>query len=139
MLKYIFRLGAVALLAAAIGGLPLQASGQTNKPAKVKKSTAEKSDSAAKKKSGHPFHGKLAAVDKSAKTIKLGESVYQITSQTKITKGGKPATLDDGVIGEEASGYAKPTDDGKMAATSLRFGPKAEEASAEKKKDKTQK
>jgi hypothetical protein len=85
---------------------------------------------------GHPFLGKLAAVDKAAKTIKVGESVYQITSETKITKDGKPATLDDGVVGEPVSGYAKPTDDGKMAATMVRFGAKAENKSAEKKNNK---
>jgi hypothetical protein len=141
MLKSILRISAVSLLATAIAGLPLQASAQaTNKPAAVKKAAQDQSDSTAKKKSGHPFRGKLAAVDKTAKTIKLGESTYQITSQTKITKAGKPATLDDGVVGEEVTGYARPTEDGKMAASSVRFGPKPEAASAEKKKkDKTQK
>lgn len=133
-------MSAVSLLAAALAGLPLQALSQTtNKPTAVKKSSGAKSESAAKKKSAHPFRGKLASVDKTAKTIKLGESTYLITSQTKITKAGKPATLDDGVVGEDVSGYAKPTEDGKMAATSVRFGPKADEGGAEKKKDKTQK
>ena len=60
-------------------------------------------------------------MDKTAKTIKVGESVYQITSETKITKDGKPATLEDGVVGEPVSGYAKPTEDGKMAATTVHF------------------
>jgi hypothetical protein len=127
----------VSLLAAAIAGMPLQLLAQsTNKPAATKKSTTVKKDSTAKKKSAHPFHGNLAAVDKTAKTIKLGESVYQITSETKITKGGNPATLDDGVVGEPVSGYAKPADDGKMAATTVRFGAKAEDKGTEKKKSK---
>jgi hypothetical protein len=127
----------VSLLAAAIAGMPLQLLAQsTNKPAATKKSTAVKKDSAANNKSAHPFHGNLAAVDKAAKTIKLGKSVYQVTSETKITKDGKPATLDDGVVGEPVSGYAKPTDDGKMAATTVRFGAKAENKSAEKKNSK---
>jgi hypothetical protein len=140
MLKHILRFSAVSLLASAIAGLPLQASAQTtNKPAAVKKAAPDQGDSTAKKKSGHPFRGKLAAVDKTAKTIKLGESTYQITSQTKITKAGKPATLDDGVVGEEVTGYARPTEDGKMAASSVRFGPKPGTASTEKKKDKAQK
>jgi hypothetical protein len=137
MLRSILRIGAVSLLAAAIAGMPVQLLAQsTNKPAATKKSAAVKKDSAAKKKSAHPFHGNLAAVDKAAKTIKLGESVYQVTSETKITKDGKPATLDDGVVGEPVSGYAKPTDDGKMAATTVRFGAKAENKSAEKKNSK---
>ena len=84
------------MLALAIAALPLPASAQTtNKPAATKKTAQKQSDSTAKSKSGHPFHGKLAAVDQTAKTIKLGESTYQITSQTKIMKAGKPATLED--------------------------------------------
>ena len=125
MLNFISRIGAAALLALAIAALPLQASAQTtNTPAVTKKATQKQGDSTAKAKSGHPFHGKLAAVDQTAKTIKIGESTYQITSQTKIMKAGKPATLEDAVLGEEVAGFAKPTEDGKMAATSVRFGPK---------------
>jgi len=117
--------------------MPLQLLAQsTNKPAATKKSTTAEKNSTAKKKSAHPFHGNLAAVDKTAKTIKLGESVYQITSETKITKGGNPATLDDGVIGEPVSGYTKPTDDGKMAATTVRFGAKVEDKGTAKKPSK---
>ena len=67
------------------------------------------------------------------------QSIYQITSATKITKAGKPATLADGVVGEEVGGYVKPTDDGKMSASSVRFGPKPEGKDAEKNKEKTPK
>jgi hypothetical protein len=137
MIRSVLRIGALGLLAVAIAGMPVQLLAQsTNQPAATKKSAAAKKDSAAKKKAAHPFHGNLAAVDKVAKTIKLGESVYQVTAETKITKGGKPATLDDGVIGEPVSGYAKPTDDGKMAATMVRFGAKVEDKGAEKNKSK---
>ena len=54
----------------------------------------------------------------------------------KITKAGKPAILEDGVLSEPVSGYAKPTDDGKMTATTVRFGAKVEEKGSEKKKTK---
>jgi hypothetical protein len=135
MIKSILRFGAVGLLIAAIAGLPVQLLAQsTNTPAADKKAAVAKKDSAAKKKGAHPFHGKLAAVDKVAKTIKLGESTYQITSETKITKAGKPATLEDGIVGDQVSGYAKPTEDGKMAATTVHFGAKADDKSADKKK-----
>jgi hypothetical protein len=137
MLKSILRFGAVSVLAVAIAGMPVQLLAQTtNKPAATKQSGTAQKDSTAKKKSPHPFRGNLAAVDKAAKTIKLGESVYQITSATKITKDGKPATLDDGVVGEPVSGYAKPTDDGKMTATTVRFGAKPQDKGAEKKSSK---
>ena len=104
----------------------------TNKPATKKAQTDEKDKSA--HKSAHPFHGKLAAVDQAAKTITIGKSIYQITSETKITKAGKPAVLADGVVGEEASGYAKPMDGGKMYAATLTFGPKPEGKTVSKKK-----
>jgi hypothetical protein len=116
-------------------GMPAQLLAQTtNPPAADKKAAGAKKDTAAKKKAAHPFHGKLAAVDKVAKTIKVGESIYQITSETKITKAGKSATLADGVVDEPVSGYVKPAGDGKMTATTVRFGAKVEEKGADKKK-----
>jgi hypothetical protein len=137
MINSFLRIGAVGLLAAAIAGMPMQLLAQsTNKPAAEKKSAAGKKESTAKKKAAHPFRGKLAAVDQTAKTISVGESTYQITSETKITKSGKPATLEDGVIGEPVTGYAKPADGDKMTATTVRFGTKPEEKGVEKKKSK---
>lgn len=135
MMKSALKMGTVALLAAAIAGAPAQLLAQnTNKPATAKKAAHASKESTAKKKAAHPFHGKLAEVDKVAKTIKVGKSIYQITSQTKITKDGKPAILEDGVVGEPVSGYVKPTEDGKMAATTVHFGGKAATKSGKKKK-----
>jgi hypothetical protein len=135
MTKYILRLGAAAFLAAAIAGAPLQLLAQTtNKAAADKKSATTKKEVGEKKKGAHPFRGKLAAVDKTAKTIKIGKSTYVITSETKITKDGKPATLADAVVDEQVTGYAKPADDGSMVATSLKIGAKAESKTGEKKK-----
>ena len=71
-----------------------------------------------------PFTGKLTGLDKQAKNITVGERVFQITSETKITKAGKPATLEDGTVGEEVGGAYKALDGGKMEAVSVRFGPK---------------
>ena len=133
----LLKLGALGLLAAALAGSPAQLLAQTtNNPTATKKDAVTKKDAATKSKAAHPFHGKLAAVDKIAKTIKVGESVYQITSATKITKDGKPATLEDGVVGDPVSGYVKPTEDGKMPATTVRFGAKADDKGGSKKKEK---
>ena len=134
------RAGVVSLIALALAGLPAQLAAQsTNSPAAGKKAAAEKQDTAKaeKKKAPHPFHGKLAKVDKIAKTIKVGESVYQITSETRIKKSGKPATLDDGVEGEEVTGYVKPDASGKLAASSVNFGVPAGKKSSSKSADKT--
>ncbi len=135
MLKSVVKYGVVTLLAAALVGMPAQLLAQsTNKAAPEKKTAVAKKAPAAKKKGAHPFHGKLAALDNAGKTIKVGESTYQITSETKITKAGKPATLDEGVVGEQVTGYVKPTEDGKMVATTVHFGGKPEEKGGEKKK-----
>jgi hypothetical protein len=133
MLKSILKTGAVSLLALTLAGLPTQLSAQsTNKAPAQTKAATDKKD---KKPAAHPFRGKLAAVDKTAKTIKLGQSTYLVTSETIILKNGKPATLEDGVVGEEVSGYAKPTADGKMAATKVTFGLKPDTKAPTKKSD----
>ena len=139
MRNSILKFGLMILLAAAVAGLPIQLAAQTatNKPAASKAPAAEKTDSAAKK--AHPFRGKLAAVDKVAKTISLGKSTYYITSETKFKKADKPATLDDGVIGEDVSGYVKPGDSGRMVAATVNFGPKTDAKTATKKAEKTPK
>jgi len=124
---------AAAVLAISIIATPLPSIAQTNK-VKAAKPTTEKNE--AKKPSAGPFHGKLAALDKAAKTISVGKRTFHITSETRINKSGKPATLDDGVIGEDVSGYVKPTEDGKLVATKVNFGPKVDttEKDGEKKK-----
>jgi len=136
MMKSVLRIGVLGLLAAAIAGTPAQLLAQsTNNPTAAKKTSAAKKEAATKTKAAHPFRGKLAAVDKIAKTIKVGESVYQITSETKISKDGKPATLEDGVVGEPVTGYVKPAEGGKMAATTVRFGAKVDDKGRSKKKE----
>ena len=136
MTNRIFRALAAALLAISIAGTPAQLLAQTNKD-KTAKPNIEKKETPDKKPSAGPFHGKLAAVDKIARTITVGKRTFQITSETRINKAGKPATLDAGVIGEEVSGYVKPIDDGKLMATKVNFGPKTEtKAAKEVKKEK---
>jgi len=123
MTKSILKFTMLGLLAGAVAGLPVGAkAADTNAPAVEKKAPKTK------KSSTLPIHGKLKAVDKTAKTISVGEQTIQITSEKKITKAGKPATLDDGVVGEEVSAVYKKGADGKLSATTVRFGPKPEKA-----------
>src|SRR3982751_6893784 len=109
MLK--FALG--GLLVTAITGMPLQTRAQAAPPEK-------------KEVLPHatPFHGKLKAVDQEAKTIAVGDRTFHVPGDIKILKSGKPAALSDGVVGEEVSGAFKKGEDGKLTATTLRFGPK---------------
>jgi hypothetical protein len=130
-MRTFLRTVVVGLLAAAITGLPLSLTAQTNdQPATTNKTVVVKKG--AKKSAATRFHGKLAAVDKFAKTITVGTRTFQITSDTKIFKAGKPATLEDGVLGEPASGSFKPTADGKFNATRVTFGLKSNAKSAPK-------
>ncbi len=95
-----------------------------------------------KKKRAVPYDGKISAVDKAAGTVTLATKnksrTFVITSETKITKDGKPATLEVAKEGEEgAVSYVEK--DGKYMANSLRVGPKpAEEPKPEKKKKKAE-
>jgi hypothetical protein len=135
-MKALLKLTLLVFLASAIAATPMHTLAQpaTDKAAPERKSTS--SADAEKKPKAGPFHGKLVAVDKVAKTITVGKRTFQITSETKIKKAGKPATLDDGVVGEEASGYIKPTEDGKLIATTVNFGPKPQPSGGAEKKSK---
>jgi len=104
----------LGLLAMAVAGTPVALHAQ-NTP------TAEKKIS----KRPLPFHGKLKAIDNTAKTISVGNETIQITSETKISKYGKPATLADGVVGEEVGGSYRKDAEGKLNAIALRFGPRS--------------
>lgn len=131
MRKTIVKFGAAALLAAAIVAMPLPLLAQS-----TNKAPAEKIQATAKKAGAGPFHGKLAAMDKVAKTLTVGKRTFQVTSETRIFKGDKPATFDEGTLGEEVSGYVKPAAEGKLIATKVTFGAKPAKAAAEKKADK---
>jgi len=126
MKKNILKSVLLAITATAIALAPMAGLAQETK----KEAPAAKKEAPADEKSGRaiPFREKIDALDKTAKTIKVGERVFQITSETKIAKGGKPATLDDAAVGDEVGGTYHKADDGKLNAASLRIGPKPEAA-----------
>ena len=70
--------------------------------------------------------GKVSAVDTTAATVTVGKTTVNITSETKITKDGKPATLADITVGEKIGGAYKKDEAGKMNAVSIRIGEKPE-------------
>ena len=83
-----------------------------------------------------PARGKVTAIDKTAKTVTVGERVFHVNAETKLMKAGKPATLEDVVVGEDAGLFYK-KDGEKLVALSMRFGPRPEgEPKGEKKKKK---
>jgi hypothetical protein len=126
----------LCLLAVAIAAAPMGALAKD----KDKKDKASAEQGGGKKQGNPPIHGKLATVDKAAKTLTVGQTTIQLTADTKITKDGKAATLDDAVVGEHVVAMGKKNEEGKFVATSLRLGPKSEsEAKGAGKKDKKDK
>jgi len=82
------------------------------------------------KKQGLVFRGTISTIDTNAMTLTVETRTFDITSDTKITKDGQPATLIDGVVGEPVSGAYKKGDDGKLNATTVRFGAKKKKEAA---------
>lgn len=132
-MKTLSKLSLAALLAVALTGMPVHAQ-STNAPEKKVKHTSE-----AQKRTTMPFHGKLKAVDNTAKTISVGEMTIAVTSETKLSKEGKPATLADGIVGEEVSGAYKKAEDGKLTGVTIRFGAKPAKPEVGEKKQKEEK
>lgn len=73
-----------------------------------------------------PFNGKATAVDAGAMTVTVGSLVLNVTSETKIMKDGKPATLADIKAGETIGGSYKKDEAGKLTAALIRAGEKAD-------------
>jgi hypothetical protein len=123
----LIKLSTFAFLATALTALPAHAQAtKTNKPPVDAKASTEKKP--------HPIHGKLAAINKSANSITVGKTPYFLNAETKITKGGKPASLEQAVIGEDVSGYVKPGSDGKLFASTLHLSPKLDAKKKQKEK-----
>lgn len=113
IVKLTLSLFATAIIAAPMlsraqdnGANPPAAPGQTE-PAKPKKHE------------GLVFNGKVSAVDAKAMTLTVGKRTFEVTSDTKITKDGKPAILSDIAVGDKVGGAYKKTGDGKLAATTI--------------------
>jgi len=117
MMKTLRKITLASILAAVMVGMPARLMADdstTNKPAKPHAT-------------GSRFFGKLSAVDATAKTITvenktMAKRTFDITSETKIMKEGKPATLSDGVVGEDVGGTFATGADGKLTAKTVRFG-----------------
>ena len=133
MKKFLFA----ALVALTATALPLS----TFAAEKTAKTTAKKTEKhTAEKKSATrsiPFKGTVKAFDKTQMTLTIAgtenDRQFQIGSETKITKDGKPATTSEIAEGEKVTGAYKDAD-GKMTLTSLKIGEPA--AATEKKETK---
>jgi hypothetical protein len=121
-----------ALVAAALIAAPAVLRAE-DKPAKPE--ADQSAGHTAKKKGGVPFHGKVASVDTAASTVTVGATTVNVTSETKITKDGKPATLADVTVGEKISGSYKKDEAGKANAASIYIGEKPAKEGKKTKKE----
>jgi hypothetical protein len=116
------KLPVLTLCVAVILAMPALSRAQDNST--TPSTNAPAATAPAKKHAGLPFHGNLVSVDTNAMSFVVGTHTITVTSDTKITKDGKPATLSDGVVGQPVSGYYKKGDDGALKATTVHFGVK---------------
>ena len=76
----------------------------------------------------------VSAVDTNAMTLIVGKYTFNVTSETKLTKDGQPATLADMTAGGSATGFGKKGVDGKLNATSVDYSTKPAATIKKKKK-----
>ncbi len=108
-------------------------------PAKSEASKAEPSKGE-KSNAAVQFRGTVSAKTDSSVTvtnISAGERTFQVTSETKLFKSGKPGTLADVEVGKQVSGSYR-EEGGKLVARNIRSGPKPEATEGEP-KEKTDK
>jgi len=112
--------------------------GPATRAAEGAKDTPSQTPKSERKQKQIPFRGKVGAVDKTAKTVTLEgkekSRTFQITSATKITQDGKPAVIDDIIVGQTVGGSAKQTAAGKWEVVTLNIGAKAGKAKDAEKK-----
>jgi len=138
MKSTILKTTTLSLFAAALVAAPAavlaQDAASTNAPAAPEQKT-EAPPVKHKKHDHSVFNGKLSTIDAAAMTFTVGKQTFEVTSETKITKDGKPATLADVTAGEMAGGSYKKGADGKLTATTVHFSSKSEGEKKHKKKD----
>jgi hypothetical protein len=85
-----------------------------------------------------PFHGQVSGVDTAAMTLSVGTLLLHVTSETQITRDGKPATLASINVGEAVRGSYKKDEAGKLSAANIRVAEKAPDMERKKKADAPQ-
>ena len=111
----ILKLAAVTLLAAAVLTVPATSRGADQTSTNASVATPEKAAS-------EKFNGAVTAVDTNAMTFTVGDQTFNVTSESRLSKNGKPATLSDAVVGEPARGSYTTGSDGKLDVAKARFG-----------------
>jgi|SRR6185369_5645577 len=121
MKKSILKITILSLFAAAIIAAPTIARAQVTTNSTAATTTGKK----AKKTTLVVFAGKVSVIDTNAMMLTVSKHMLDITSETKITKDGQPATLADATVGESANGTYRKESDGKLTAMTVNYTTKA--------------
>ncbi len=122
MTKNISKITVLSLFAAALVAMPMVSRAEaTNAPATTNQTTQPKP----KKHESLVFSGIVSAVNTNAMTLTVSKHTFDITSATKITKNGQPATLSGVAVGDKVGIAYKKTADGKLTATTVNDGKKS--------------
>ena len=112
-----------------------------NSPPKVAASLAPSGSST--RRESYPFHGVVASVDAPSKTLtlegKASKRVIAVTPETRLTRDGSSASLEEVKAGERVGGTVKKNPDGREEAVLLRVGLKAKEVGEGKAAKKSKK
>jgi hypothetical protein len=127
MKNHISKVMVLSLFTAGLLGVPVFTYAQDANNKNTPASSDQSANPKPAKPGGIPFHGKIAAVDTSAMTLKVGARTFEITADTKIFNNGEPATLSDGKVGEPVRGTYKKAGAGKLEAVTVHFGAKTGE------------
>jgi len=122
MIKNNSKITVLSLFAAALVAMPVLSRAEvTNAPAASDQTAQAKP----KKHESLVFHGTVSAVNTNAMTLTVSKRTFDITSATKITKNGQPATLSGVAVGDKVGIAYKKTAEGKLSATTVNDGKKS--------------
>jgi hypothetical protein len=118
----------LTLLASAIAAMPVVSRAQDNSTnAPIPSAPSSTPPVKPKKSSSLVINGKASEVDTNAMTLTVGKHLFAVTSETKITKEGKPAILSDIIVGDKVGVAYKKTADGKFNAATITDGKKSKD------------
>ena len=118
----------LTLLASAIVAMPATSRAQDNSTnAPIPSAPSSTPPVKPKKSSSLVVSGKASEVDTNAMTLTVGKHMFAVTSETRITKEGKPAVLSDIAVGDKVGIAYKKTADGKFNAATINDGKKSKD------------
>jgi Domain of unknown function (DUF5666) len=124
MKKNTAKITILSLFITAIVAVPVLSYAQDESTNASPPATGQTAPAKHKKHSGLVFRGTVSAVDTNAMTFTVGKRTFNITSETKITRNGQPAILDDIAVGDKVGGAYRKDGDGKLDATTVHDGKK---------------